>query len=922
MTTPSEDRYRQRFSWKRVAWGTHCANCLSSCTYRVFAGDSSVRWEEQSGTYPATEPGVPDRNPMGCQKGAAWSRQLTGDDRLLHPMRRVGERGSGQWERITWDDALTEIADAVLDAIEESGPDAVVIDESAEGGMLSIAGHMGLASALGAVSLDSISTVNDVPLGHYLTFGHIAGGSSSDDTFHAELVLVWHCNPAYSRIPYFHYLTEARYAGAEVALIAPDYSPSAPHCDTFVPVVPGTDAALALAMCRVIVDEGLVDEAFVSTQTDLSLLVRTDTRRLLRQSDLVEGGSEYGFFHWDPASGVVEASQDTLRLAYQPALRGRYTVEVGDGTRVELVPAFELMVKRLAPYDPEAASAACGVHPDTIRTLARKVASKRTKIVEGFDTPKHYHGDLMERSMNLLLALTGNWGGQGRGHDTYAVMPFDGSLAQQMSTGGIEGAEAVFSMARALFGEPDPDTGVPPPLARPDFWDFMSSVAATSTTAPPFFYWLDHCGYGDIWSRQDWGDSPRPMADYIAEARTTWAPYMRPAPDVTPRVLFQPGTSTLRRTRGGRRMLLRHLWPELSLVVSIDQRMNGAGMHADILLPAAYDTERVNLQYPIAHSLDLAFSDQVNEPAGEARSDWRIFCDIADAVAERARVRGLADSMVGRATPHPLGDAGKVMHRDGRLRSDEALLDVLVRDSALAGVFDEDLSLTTLRERGFAPARGNGVFPTGRLVGSEIRSDETFSAFRWHVEGGVPYATTTGRATFYVDHPWFLEAGEELPVHKDAPAMGGHHPYVLTGGHPRWSIHACNATNPLMLETTRGHPTLVMNPRDAAAIGIADDDEVEVTNDLGTFTVHARVATGPRPGQVILYAAWEPYGFERWDDGTVIEPGMVKWLHLADGWGHLRFTPNQWQPVQFDRMIRVDVRKVSPDRAVAGSGPA
>ncbi|MDA8366594.1 MAG: molybdopterin-dependent oxidoreductase, partial [Actinomycetota bacterium] len=370
MTTPSEDRYRQRFSWKRVAWGTHCANCLSSCTYRVFAGDSSVRWEEQSGTYPATEPGVPDRNPMGCQKGAAWSRQLTGDDRLLHPMRRVGERGSGQWERITWDDALTEIADAVLDAIEESGPDAVVIDESAEGGMLSIAGHMGLASALGAVSLDSISTVNDVPLGHYLTFGHIAGGSSSDDTFHAELVLVWHCNPAYSRIPYFHYLTEARYHGAEVALIAPDYSPSAPHCDTFVPVVPGTDAALALAMCRVIVDEGLVDEAFVSTQTDLSLLVRTDTRRLLRQSDLVEGGSEYGFFHWNPASGAVEASQDTLQLAFEPALRGRFALPLADGTRVGVVPAFQLLVERLAGYDPEAASAICGVHPDTIRALA------------------------------------------------------------------------------------------------------------------------------------------------------------------------------------------------------------------------------------------------------------------------------------------------------------------------------------------------------------------------------------------------------------------------------------------------------------------------------------------------------------------------------------------------------------------------
>ncbi len=912
MVSSSEHRYRQRFAWERVAWGTHCVNCLSSCTYRVFAAGSSVLWEEQAGVYPTSQPGVPDRNPMGCQKGAAWSRQLTGEDRLLHPMRRVGERGSGRWERISWQEALTQIADAVLDAIEESGPEAVVVDESAEGGMLSIAGHMGLAAALGAVSLDSISTVNDVPLGHYVTYGHIAGGSSAEDTFHAELVLVWHCNPAYSRIPYFHYLTEARYHGAEVALIAPDYSPSAPHCDFFVPVVPGTDAALALGMCKVIVDEGLVDEPFVSSQTDLSLLVRTDTRRLLRRSDLVDGGSDLGFFHWDAASGAVEARQDTLRLSFEPALRGRFTVTLSDGTPVEVTTAFELMVERLQAYDPETAAAVCGVHPDTVRMLARKVAASRTKIVEGFDTPKHYHGDLMERSMDLLLALTGNWGGQGRGHDTYTVMPFDGSLAQQLSTGGMEGAEAVFSVARTLFGEPDPGTGVPPPLPRPAFWDFMSAAAASSTTAPPFFYWLDHCGYGDIWSRRDWGGSPRPMAEYVAEARRSWAPYMRPAPDVTPRVLFQPGTSTLRRTRGGRRMLLRHLWPGLSLVVSVDQRMNGAGMHADLLLPAAYDTERVNLQYPVAHSLDLAFSDKVNDPAGEARSDWRIFCDIADAVAERAQDRGMADRVVGRAAPHPLGEVGNVMHRSGRLRSDEALLDVLVRDSALAGVLAEDLSLTALRERGYAPAQGNGVFPTGRLIGSELRPDETFSAFRWHVEDGVPYATTTGRATFYVDHPWFLEAGEELPVHKDPPAQGGNHPFVLTGGHPRWSIHACNATNPLMLATTRGHPTLVMNPRDAAPLGIEDEDMVEVRNDLGSLVVHARVAPGPRPGQVILYAAWEPYGFEGWDDGTVIEPGMVKWLHLADGWGHLRFTPNQWQPVQSDRMVRVDVTKATP----------
>ncbi len=171
----------------------------------------------------------------------------------------------------------------------------------------------------------------------------------------------------------------------------------------------------------------------------------------------------------------------------------------------------------------------------------------------------------------------------------------------------------------------------------------------------------------------------------------------------------------------------------------------------------------------------------------------------------------------------------------------------------------------------------------------------------------MPYATTTGRASFYVAHPWFLEADEALPCHKDPPAIGGDYPFVLTGGHPRWSIHACNATNPTILETTRGHPTLVMNPADAAGLGIADEDLVEVHNDLGALTVAARLSPSARRGQVILYAGWEAYGFSDWSDGTQLEAGIVKWLNLATGWGHLRFMNMQWQPVQFDRVHRVDV---------------
>jgi len=911
---PSMEAYRRRFSWERATWGTHCANCLSSCTYRVYSANGKVRFEEQAGVYPPTEEGVPDRNPMGCQKGSAWNVQARSGDRLLHPMRRVGERGSGRWEQISWDQALTEVADAILDTIEESGPDAVLVDESAEGGLLGIGAHLRFSAMLGAVSLDGIASVNDFPAGHYLTFGHIVGNGTSDDTFHADTILIWHANPAYTRIPYFHYLPEARYRGAQVYLIAPDYSPSGIHCDAHIPVEPGSDSALALSMCKVIVDEGLLDEAFVSHQTDLSLLVRTDTGCLLRSQDLPPTSRpptepSLTFFHGVAERGVVPAPFDTLVTEHEPALRGLFTTTLDSGELVELVPAFQLLCDRLADYEPETASQLCGVHPDTIRSLARRIASTRTKIVEGFDTAKHYHGDLMERSMDLLLALTGNWGGKGRGLDTYTTFPFDGSFLGALKAGtGIEATEQAIEMVRMLFGIPNDDNEVPAGLPRPGIWDFMTTATMGGTTAPPFFLWLNHCGYEPMWERADWGDSPRPFSEYIEEAKRDWAPYIRPAPDQTPRVLIQPGTNALRRTRGGQRMLLENLWPKLKMVVSIDQRMNTAGLYADILLPSAFEGERINLQYPIVHSLELAFADQAVPPAGEARSDWRIFCDLADAVAARSVERGMGDRTVGRARSQPLSEVGNAFHGKGRLRSEETMIDELVRDTALSGVFDVDTSLASLRRDGYAQVTGNGSFPTGTFLASPLRADETFSAFRWHVENGMPYATTSGRATFYIDHPWFLEAGEHLPVHKPPPAVGGDHPLVLTGGHPRWSIHACNATNPVILGTTRGVPTIILHPDDAAARGISDGDEVEVFNDVGSFRVSARVAAGPRPTQAILYASWEPYGFQAWQDGTMVEPGMVKWLHLATGWGHIRFVPMQWQPAQFDRMTRIDVR--------------
>ncbi|MEE8362930.1 MAG: molybdopterin-dependent oxidoreductase, partial [Dehalococcoidia bacterium] len=225
-----EDSYRQQWKWDKVTWASHCVDCFpGNCPMRAYVKDGIVWREEQAGTFPIVEEGVPDMNPMGCQKGVAWTRLMYGEERLLYPLKRVGERGSGKWKRISWDEAATEIADAILDAIEEIGPESIM---GFTGGSIIADMHRGrFLGLVGGILTDTNAEVNDFAAGHYLTWGAYDPVPSIDDTFHAELVLIWFANPVYTRIPHFHYIPEARYNGTEVYTISPDVSPSSKLAD-------------------------------------------------------------------------------------------------------------------------------------------------------------------------------------------------------------------------------------------------------------------------------------------------------------------------------------------------------------------------------------------------------------------------------------------------------------------------------------------------------------------------------------------------------------------------------------------------------------------------------------------------------------------------------------------------------------------
>jgi DMSO reductase family type II enzyme molybdopterin subunit len=907
------DAYRGRWKWDRIGWGSHCVDCYpSNCPYRVYVKDGRVVREEPAGNFEPVERGVPDMNPAGCQKGASWSSMLYGRERVLHPLRRVGERGEGRFERVSWDEALGDVADAMLDAIEEGGAESIVrIGTPGEGGTQSMVLAGGVLNRLGATSTDVQSEINDFNPGLYATFGRFDPVPSSDDWFHSELLLIWANNPAYSAIPWYHYIVEARYNGSEVVTIAPDYSPSAIHGDHFVPVRIGSDAALALSMCRVLLDQGLVDEAFVREQTDLPLLVRRDDGRFLRQSDLRADGAEDVFHLYDQRSGRIVEAPRTLDLGeLEPALEGRFRATLAGGAEVEVEPVFVRLRERLQAYAPEDASPLCGVNPDVIRSLARRVAGRRTRILLGWTTGKSYHGDLIERAMCLLLALTGNWGSKGTGIRSWAVGMFDGQfLLAGKPRAGQEAAREMHEGQRAML---EALLAQDPGLTEEIVVNELSYQGALPIAAvPSAFFWYHHCGYAEAWNRSGWNDPSmkRPFDDYVREAqeRGWWRGVVRPAPGNPPRVLFEIGGNLLRRQRGGQRMLLKHLWPQLRMIVSVDWRLTTTGMHSDIVLPAAQHYEKPNFPYTTPDVMNLTLSDRVVEPAGEALSEWQINLKLARKLAERARARGLEEVSRGNGEKVRLDGLYDELTLGGALGSDDAVIDEMVRDSAVMGNIPEDTTLATLREKGWVRFTGWGRSPMALAQASDLRSDETHSPFRWQTEKKQPFPTLTRRAQFYIDHEWFLEAGEELPAHKEAPAQGGDHPFQITSGHPRWSVNSMNSTSQIILNTLRGEPTVHLNDRDAAARGIENGGYVQVFNDLASVVVLARVTPAVQPGQLVMYNGWEPYQFRGWQDFSNVEPGMVKWLHLAGGYGHLRYRALHWQPVPVDRSVRVDV---------------
>jgi len=894
----------------KVTCHNNCSNQLA-CVLDAYVKDGVVARVEQSARYPSpNDPEVPDPHPRGCQKGMVTPHRLADPSRLRFPLKRAGARGEGKWQRITWDQALTEIADTVLDVLVSDGPDTI-IRPLGPGGMVSVeASSMeSLLGALGAVTLNPAAELGDDNQGVATVFGQPFTSCSATNWFYADIILIWGGNPAYTNISNYHYITEARYHGTKVITISPDYSASAIAADLWVPVNIGTDSTLALSLAHVIVRDRLYNPDFIREQTDLPLLVRTDTGQFLRERDLKPGGQEDIFYLWDSATAsLAEAPRHTLALgSLTPALEGEYEIDTLTG-KTKVKPVFHLLREHLEAYAPERAAPVTGVSPALIQDLAVQIATARGVVnVPTFGWGKFYHGDLIERAIILVFGLCGHIGRKGAGYHGFPQIRVDSAVGSASLLGNV-----VLRVAAAH----DPRHAQWRSQGYTDEMILLEynrdAYRSGFMTGGSFFYYI-HGGLLELSARHNSWDPTlkRPLTDYVKEALDKGWQFVTPKPEKEPRIVFNMGASFLRTCRATNQ-LLASLLPKLKLLVEIDIRMNSTALYADYILPASGWFEKYTC--PLALKPEFPYFFLINratQPLGEAKSEWEIGCLLARKIEERARERGIHSFTGPDGVERRLDNLYNTATVNGLYADDDD--EAVCRDFYFNAANLQRIPWEELKETGFVPCTGVGT--TAWSIGNacDIVPGEPVIPLTWHTEGKQPYPTLTRRMQFYIDHELYQELGQAFPVQGIDPKVGGDYPLRLTGGHARWSIHSNQVDDALLLRLQRGEPVILLSQADARARDIQDGDAVEVFNDVASFTTQAVVSPAVRPGQAIIYHAWENYQFPGRHHFKSVMASPLNPVELAGGYFHIAPGPACFYPGMSDRETRVEVRRAARD---------
>lgn len=355
-----------------------------------------------------------------CMKGRAAPELVHSPHRQLYPMRRTAPKGAADpgWVRITWEEALAETARRLAQIKAESGAEAIAFSVTTPSGtplsdsidwIERFIRHFGSPNTCYGTEICNWHKDN----AHAFTFGH---GIPPADYANAETIMLWGHNPANTWLAQANAISVGRAAGAKLIVIDPRPTALAKQADVWLPVRPGTDGALALGMIRIMLEENLYDRRFVADWTNAPLLVRQDNGLFLRERMLWPDAEQNRYVVWDDSKecpvpydpDCPPQTDDGRRLR----LRGEVSVRIleKDNQRANCAPAFELLYRAVAPFNPQTVERITGVRPEALSAATSLLASGRRIAYHSWTgIGQHSNATQTERAVATLYALSGSY---------------------------------------------------------------------------------------------------------------------------------------------------------------------------------------------------------------------------------------------------------------------------------------------------------------------------------------------------------------------------------------------------------------------------------------------------------------------------------------------------------------------------------
>ena len=356
-----------------TTWG-HCAiNCPGRCSLKFHVKDDEVVWVD---TYTSKDADFDEPQPRACLRGRTYRRWMNSPDRINYPMKRTGKRGEGKFERISWDEAIDLAATKLKEVIDQYGNEAVYIPYATGVSATTARPFYRMMNTLGGYLkfYNSYSTAQISCITPYMYGSKNNSGSTLSAAEDAELILVFGSSPTETRqggaVSHYDYAHMREKTKGKIYVIDPRMNDSVlGHSDQWLPINPGTDAALVAGIAHWLIKNNKVDTDFLHTY-------------------------------------CVGFDEETMPESYQGKNMSYTDYVMGTGyDKVEKTPAWAAKIT--------------GISENRIESLAEEIAStKPLYVVQGWGPQRRSNGEWTAWAIMLLPCLVGQIGLPGTNNGT------------------------------------------------------------------------------------------------------------------------------------------------------------------------------------------------------------------------------------------------------------------------------------------------------------------------------------------------------------------------------------------------------------------------------------------------------------------------------------------------------------------------